>query len=272
MVSVKFGDDYAIDMRDYTYDFDDLPSVTSVSYSSTYLRGRLSDGTYVSIDGKGFSYDKSTGVPNGGEIHSITETRYGTNLVSITGLHLAVKDLVKVALTATWSDDLSLVKSILSGDDSIYGSRYADVLLGYKGNDILSGKAGNDKLYGSDGNDLLYGGAGHDSLNGGAGSDTFSFRSISDSTLSSAGRDTIYDFSSQDKIDLAGIDANQKVSGDQAFTYIGKAAFHGKAGELRFEKQASDTYIYGDVNGDKKTDFAVHLDDAVDIFKAYFLL
>lgn len=272
MVSVKSGDYISLDMRDYDYNIDDLPYLTSVSKTSTYIRGMFSDGTRISIDGTGFTYDKSTGIPNGGEIRSMTVSQYGDEIGSISGLHLAVRDVARVAQTESISDDIALVKSTLGGNDSIYGGRYADILLGYKGNDLLSGKAGNDKLYGGDGNDSLYGGAGHDYLNGGAGSDTFIFRSISDSTYASSGRDTIYDFSSQDRIDLSAIDANQKVAGNQAFAYIGKSAFHGVSGELRFEKHASDTYVYGDVNGDKKADFSIHLDDAVDIYKAYFLL
>jgi serralysin len=35
---------------------------------------------------------------------------------------------------------------------------------------------------------------------------------------------------------------------------------------------ASDTYIYGDLNGDRKVDFAIHLDDAVALQKSYFFL
>ncbi|CAN7504391.1 hypothetical protein [Pararhizobium sp. LjRoot238] len=121
MVSIKFGADIAIDMRAYDYDIGSLPYVESVSYSSTYLRGWFSDGTYVSIEGSGFSYNQSTGIPNGGEIRSIYESNGGEVLVSVTGLRLAVTSLVKVAQTYTVSDDIALVKSALGGNDSITG-------------------------------------------------------------------------------------------------------------------------------------------------------
>ena len=92
--------------------------------------------------------------------------------------------------------------------------------------------------------------------------------------MSVSGRDTIFDFSGTggDRIDLSAIDANTAASGNQAFNYIGNAAFTGKAGELRTVKSASDTYVYGDVNGDGKADFAVHLDDAISLHKGYFVL
>ncbi|WP_436041195.1 M10 family metallopeptidase C-terminal domain-containing protein, partial [Rhizobium sp. LjRoot98] len=95
-----------------------------------------------------------------------------------------------------------------------------------------------------------------------------------DSTVAVSGRDTIFDFSGTggDRIDLSAIDANTAASGNQAFTYVGTAAFTGKAGELRYVKAASDTYVYGDVNGDGKADFAIHLDDAVSLAKGYFVL
>lgn len=31
-------------------------------------------------------------------------------------------------------------------------------------------------------------------------------------------------------------------------------------------------YVYADINGDKKADFAIHLDDAVTLSKGYFML
>ncbi len=158
--------------------------------------------------------------------------------------------------------------------EQLTGSSYADKLYGNSGVNLLAGGSGNDALDGGSGNDVLYGGAGADDLVGGAGADTFTFKVLSDTTVATSGRDTILDFSgtSGDRIDLSAIDANTAASGNQAFTYVGTAAFTGKAGELRYVKDASDTYVYGDVNGDAKADFAIHLDDAVSLAKGYFVL
>ena len=136
------------------------------------------------------------------------------------------------------------------------------------------GDGGNDYLYGGSGNDKLTGGVGADDLWGGSGADTFIFKSIKETTVSGVGRDTIFDFSTRqkDKIDLSAIDANTTKGGNQAFSFIGTKAFGGKAGELRYEKAKSDTYIHGDVNGDKIADFTIHLDDRVSLSKGYFIL
>jgi serralysin len=163
---------------------------------------------------------------------------------------------------------------IYSSIENLTGSSYADKLDGNAGVNALTGGAGNDLLSGAAGNDLLTGGAGADDLYGGAGADRFIFSATSESTVATAGQDSIFDFlaAQGDKIDLSLIDANTKIAGDQAFTFINASAFTGKAGELRYTKMASDTYIYGDVNGDKKADFAIHLDDAIAMQKGYFLL
>ncbi|WP_438749452.1 calcium-binding protein [Pararhizobium sp. O133] len=271
MATIKLGSNFALDMRSFNYDIDDLPVLTGASYSSTFIRGTFSNGVKVSIEGTDFTYN-SKGLPTGGFVRKFFETQGGVDLISVTGIKISVASIFKAASTPTTADDIALFKAALGGNDSLQGSNKADVLTGLDGNDKLYGRLGNDKLYGGNGDDLLYGSTGHDYLTGGGGKDTFVFRSRYDSEADSAKRDTIYDFSSQDKIDLAGVDANHLLSGNQAFTYIGKSVFHGVAGELRFQKQASDTYIYGDVNGDKKADFAIHLDDAIDIQKAFFIL
>lgn len=158
--------------------------------------------------------------------------------------------------------------------NTIIGNAKNNTLLGEAGNDTLIGGAGDDILKGGKGNDSLYGGMGADDLYGGTGKDTFVFKSIKETTVAVSGRDTIFDFSATDgdKIDLSAIDAIVSTKTDDAFTFIGTSAFHKKAGELRYEKTAASTYIYGDTNGDGKSDFAIQLDGVLTLNKGYFIL
>jgi Ca2+-binding RTX toxin-like protein len=144
---------------------------------------------------------------------------------------------------------------ITSGNDVLTGSAIADKLNGYAGNDTLQGGAGND---------ILDGGAGKDLLTGGAGKDVFDFNLTTDTSstnLPAGGNaDVISDFSQADLdiIDLATIDANVNLAGNQAFNFIGNdVAFSNIAGQLRFAT-ASNT-MFGDVNGDGVADFQVLL-------------
>jgi len=139
-----------------------------------------------------------------------------------------------------------------------------DVLQGLGGNDSLYGKAGNDRLEGGDGTDVLTGGAGRDDLIGGAGGDRFDFDLAGDSAFGSG--DHILDFAvGVDRIDLSTIDAKSGTKKNDAFQFIGDAAFTGAAGQLRYEKvdlagTADDyTRILGDVNGDRVADFEIIL-------------
>lgn len=161
-----------------------------------------------------------------------------------------------------------------SGVEGLIGSNFVDTLTGDGKTNLIFGGFGNDRIAGGSGDDVLSGDFGADDLYGGSGADTFSFNDLWESTVASAGRDTIFDFSGAggDRIDLSSIDARYGAAGNQAFTFIGTATFHGKAGELRYEKKASDTYIYADVNGDRKADFSIHLDDALTLSKGYFIL
>lgn len=142
-----------------------------------------------------------------------------------------------------------------NGNDTFTGWRGADAVAGGAGHDILRGGGGDDVLSGGAGDDQLVGGAGADRLTGGAGADRFIFAATSESGLGAA-RDVIVDFSrGTDRVDLAAIDANTRVSGDQAFRFVGSAAFSGTAGELRFAAGA----LTGDVNGDGVADFEIAL-------------
>ncbi|HEX2763965.1 MAG TPA: Ig-like domain-containing protein [Allosphingosinicella sp.] len=120
----------------------------------------------------------------------------------------------------------------------------------------IAGGAGNDVLIGGAGNDLLIGGGGVDALTGGNGNDTFRYRSVSESTAASP--DSIGDFKLGDVIDLSRIDANTNLAGDQAFSFVGNAAFSNTAGELRFQLVSGQQWlVQGDVNGDGVADFAL---------------
>jgi serralysin len=73
-----------------------------------------------------------------------------------------------------------------------------------------------------------------------------------------------------DLIDLSEIDANTLLAGDQDFRFIGTKGFHDKAGELRYVTDKSNTWVQGDVDGDGKADFMIHLDDKMVLKAGHF--
>ncbi|MCC7427790.1 MAG: M10 family metallopeptidase C-terminal domain-containing protein [Alphaproteobacteria bacterium] len=143
---------------------------------------------------------------------------------------------------------------------------------GNASDNIIIGNAGASVLSGADGNDLLSGGDGADKLYGGNGSDIFQYQGLSDSTADFAGRDVIYDFvEGTDAIDLAAIDADSGTPGDDAFTFIGTAAFTA-AGQIRYESGASGLVLYANVDGDLAADFSIRLAGVSSVTAAAFNL
>ncbi|HEX2727850.1 MAG TPA: calcium-binding protein, partial [Beijerinckiaceae bacterium] len=135
------------------------------------------------------------------------------------------------------------------------GNALGNTITGNDGNNLLSGLAGNDKLTGGRGVDILVGGLGADVLTGGLGGDRFDFNSVAESRPS--GRDTVVlQRAEGDKIDLFNIDADTDgTAGNQAFRFIGAAAFHGIDGELRF----AGGLLQGDTNGDGIADLEIRV-------------
>lgn len=152
------------------------------------------------------------------------------------------------------------------------GNALANVIIGSTGANQLQGLAGNDRLSGGSGNDSLTGGLGADVLTGGFGADRFIFTGLADSRA--GGRDTITDFAlgQGDRVDLFLIDANASAAGNQAFSFIGGAAFSGIAGHLHVEISAGGRLVSGDVNGDRVADFAILIDDPVALNASSFIL
>ncbi|NGO51449.1 calcium-binding protein [Allomesorhizobium camelthorni] len=144
-------------------------------------------------------------------------------------------------------------------NNTLVGNAGNNLLNGGAGNDYMVGGAGNDTLTGGSGNDRLVGGAGSDILNGGTGNDTFDFDLVSDSPAGPALRDSIVGGFSHgfDCIDLATIDANTLAAGNQAFSFIGSAAFSGVAGQLRYTNYSGNVIINADLNGDSTADMQI---------------
>ena len=168
-------------------------------------------------------------------------------------------------------------------NETITGLAGNDVIAAGSGNDTVSGDDGSDRLRGGEGNDTITGGTGNDWLNGnfgvdilsgGAGADTFNFRSVNASPSGTGTYDTIADFSHAegDKIDVSSIDADKGSSGDQAFTFIGSAAFGHHAGELRYHTTGTGLVIDADVDGDGISDLSIALTGVSSIAVADFIL
>lgn len=153
-----------------------------------------------------------------------------------------------------------------------------DTVTGNAANNNISGGGGNDTLRGGNGNDTLNGGAGNDRLIGGGGADTltsegrtfpgqnvFVYENVTDSQAST-GIDTITDFASfADDIDVSGVDANTTfwAFGDQAFSFIGGAAFSSflgifTPGQLRY----SGGVLQGNTDFDGAAEFTIVLSGA----------
>jgi len=105
-----------------------------------------------------------------------------------------------------------------------YGAKIENAI-GGSGNDTIKGNAMSNQLVGNAGNDQFWGGNGADVFTLGAGADKLFVEletSKVDSKIGKISFDVVKDFDgSTDKIDLSGLDANSKVAGDQAFSWIG---------------------------------------------------
>lgn len=280
--------------RIYLEDGNDVYYADGFSTATNYVdevwagsgNDRIQVSTYQSIyNGEGgndsfFSVGWSNTFHGGAGVDMISyETQDSDPDLSGTGIYIDLSNQIAYATNEEEETLISIENAAGTGyGDTIYGANGAntlwgdagwDLLGGLGGNDKLYGGAGNDKLYGGSGNDLLNGGAGRDFLQGGTGADTFVFSALSDSAANS-NRDTIDDFyrSENDLINLSAIDANTRSAGNQAFSFIGAAAFSNTAGELRF----SGGLLSGDVNGDRVADFQVAVSDVTRMYASDFIL
>jgi len=178
------------------------------------------------------------------------------------GIDLIISSLSLGLGTRATIENLTLTGSAING----FGNALNNTIIGTSGANSLDGAAGND---------VLVGGGGGDNLWGGLGADTFRYDALSDSAAGFVGRDVIYDFSEADgdKVGLTALDADEGAAGDQAFTFVGTAAFSNVAGELRYEVSGTaGVIVSADTNGDGAADFSIRLSGLTTITASAFNL
>ncbi|ATY30847.1 M10 family metallopeptidase C-terminal domain-containing protein [Sphingomonas psychrotolerans] len=205
--------------------------------------------------------------------YDVTVAAYSTSGSSdIQRLTISVTDVDQhgVRINGTTGSDIISETSTVAGQPR--ATQWADGIFGLGGNDQLRGGGGDDTIDGGANNDMLWGGAGADELFGGTGADQFHYAAVSDSLW--VDRDRIADFkrSEGDKINLSAIDADLAASGNQAFSFIGTAAFSGIAGQLRYQVSAGQTLVSGDVDGDGVADFGIALQGNIALIGTDFYL
>ena len=239
-----------------------------------------------------------------GDVSAITGGRItGLEAVLVNGQTVAAVSGLDIAATLfsqrlAEGDSVALYNLLIAGNDRITAGFGRDFLLGYDGDDTISGGGGHDTLRGDDGRDrliggtgedwlfggqgadVLIGGRGRDFLNGNGGNDRFVFEALDDMPGGRALPDEIGDFrQGQDVIDLRGIDAFAGTAVNDAFLFVGTAAFrNASAGEVRFRQVDQEgtfndhTLIEIDVDGDARVEAVIRVNGLHVLTEQDFLL
>jgi serralysin len=148
---------------------------------------------------------------------------------------------------------------------NLTGNNVANLIVGNNGNNAINGGGGADTLIGA---------RGVDTLTGGSDADRFVWRDANESDVVAATADTIVDFNplAGDLIDLSGIDADIFSAGNQAFTFIGAAAFSGTPGEINFVQVNGDTIIQLQTGEAVDVDMAIRIPGLVTPEASWFVL
>lgn len=144
----------------------------------------------------------------------------------------------------------------LTSIENATGSKGADTITGNAKANVLSGGNGNDIIAAGAGTDTITGGSGRDILTGGADSDRFAYTTVAQSAPGGTARDDITDFTVDpaagaafiDRIDVKLIDAKAGQTGNQAFIFIGQAAFT-EEGQIRATQSGADTLVEFNTTG-----------------------
>lgn len=160
----------------------------------------------------------------------------------------------------TFTGSVSLVINGTSGVDIIKMGHSVNTINAGDGTDQIRGGNLVDTINGGGGGDKIMGRGGADVITGGLGDDRFRYIDNADSGFGAA-RDRITDFTSgQDLIDFSWFDGDAVTAGDQAFTFVGTAAFTNTGiGQLRYTTSGGDILLQADTNGDGVADMEIIL-------------
>src|SRR5262249_29261595 len=145
----------------------------------------------------------------------------------------------------------------------LFGNEFDNTIIGNNTSNVLAGSASND----SGGVDRLH------TLTRGGGGDTFLSYTKGGTGGAREAADIITDFNraEDDVIAVNNIDADETVAGNQAFTFIGTAAFTAP-GQINFFTTATDTFIQMNVDGDNFAEATIHLIGVHNVDASFFVL
>ena len=162
------------------------PDVLRVSFSDE-------PSWYDNWCGTGIVFNPLTRAVTAGTLTGFVATDSGVQQFAVEDFSFSAVALYNAMVSGTPDDELAMVRSIFSGNDTFNLSPQNDNVWGWTGNDTMRGNAGNDTLYGDAGNDWLDGGTGADRIDGGTGNDTYVVNSGADVVTEAAagGTDTV---------------------------------------------------------------------------------
>ena len=142
-----------------------------------------------------------------------------------------------------------------------------DTLTGDRGGDRLQRRTTRSRAMRL--NNEFQGKAGKDTMTGGGGRDTWDFNDVADSPAG-ATRDLVTDFApGQDVIDLAGIDADSTVPGNQSFRWVAKATLTGAA-QLGYFVSGGMTIVRASTDADAAAELEIQLTGREDADRGRF--
>ena len=174
------------------------------------------------------------------------------------GIELELNNVREQTAAATLTNTIKSSDPIVTGstsNDLIIGKSNNQILKGRQGNDALTGRGANELIDGGPGNDILEGRGGNERLRGGTGADFFRFTKA-DTELGEIDRILDFDPLQGDRIGINAVLGITRSLSGEGWTYIGSDAFHGIAGELRF----NDGLLQGDLDGDGAANLQIRLD------------